>query len=209
MQMNNLFIKTFVRTWQSPFAVGKIFGNVKAALRWLEIQLPFAVCPTAKLEKASLLVEREPFYVDLAADFKDSRWNPRDVAGVIDNHIGGVSGIKVGVHRVIQQNIRLPNLSRWKADVTNVAIFRPIPSQFVIIPRIVQPGINVENLIFLVHVDELLQRDFQVNRYRLRVIGHGPFQIVIISHEILVKPPFVVTSVTDIEGCVRIKPKED
>ena len=49
----------------------------------------------------------------------------------------------------------------------------------------VEPGVGGEDLVLLVDVDDLLERQAEADDHLLRFVGHGPFQRVVVAEQVV------------------------
>lgn len=64
---------------------------------------------------------------------------------------------------VIQQYVRCPKTLRVEAHILDVVIVGWIPLELVVVPGELQPDVQFDKLVFLVYVDQALQRYGEVH----------------------------------------------
>ena len=59
----------------------------------------------------------------------------------------------------------------------------------------IKPDVGGEDLILLVHVNDLLESQPEGENHRLRLVGHRPLQLVVVSQQVLQQHSLVEATV--------------
>jgi len=144
------------------------------------------VRPTGPFQLAILNVEGEVLHGDLATRPEDAVTQPDHGARVVDDDVGVDDGVVVvGVRVVVQDDVGSPQLVEGQADGADVAEVRRVPRQVRVVPHVRDPAVRGQDLVLLVHVDDLVDADVEHDVNGLAGVAHRPHALLVVGHQVL------------------------
>ena len=118
-----------------------------------QVNARFAMGPGAKFHCTILRVKRKVSHVNAARALQNCRRHPRHLAVVRDDRLRVLFDMKVAHGRVVENNVRFPNVVGGDAYVPDSVVLAEIPPKFVIIPALFQPQLCLHYLTDFINLD--------------------------------------------------------
>ena len=101
---------------------------------------------------------------------------------------------------IVENDIRLPHHVEWKSYHRDVSEVRGVPREVGVLPRGRDPAVGRQDLVLLVHVNDLVQTDVVLDHERLGGVGHGADGFLVVGKQIFGQAVFVLTGQGAREG---------
>ena len=85
------------------------------------------------------------------------------------------------VSLVVEDDIGFPDFVIRKSQDLNATKVRGVPCQMRVVPHLAQPAIDGENLVLLVHIDDVMNGHSKMHHDGLRGVADGPHTRLVVD----------------------------
>ena len=186
-----------------PLGVLDVVDEVVGGLLGRDHDLGAVVAPGGEHHVALLLVEglqaRRDFrgledwrrreykvsHLEVAGHFGDDGAEADEVSGVIDDDVGGdlvLVDVHVGV--VVDEQVGSPDASGGNVKNADASVVFWIPAEEFVVPVLLGPAVDGEDLVDLVHLEYLLEPKMHGDVHALAVVADGAEVGVVVAEEV-------------------------